>query len=176
MWREISGRGTRAVIVRVRGAGCVRAAARTHPRHSVCTRPCCSAPGRRVRARIACVRGQGRACGPSATLSLLDPPASPSPLLCSPLVPCAISPSPITAAAIALSLSFSAALFPSPSLSLSFAPSATQSAMDSRRVRNWLTVNVEFLGYVGERVRYVCYRSREGFVRFRSKYRFTFYA
>lgn len=85
--REISGRGTRAATVRVRRADCVCAAARTHPRHSVCTRPCCSAPGKRVRAHIACVRGQGRACGPSATLSLLDPPASPSPLLCSPLVP-----------------------------------------------------------------------------------------
>lgn len=105
------------MIVRVRRADCVCAAARIHPRHSVCTRPCCSAPDKRVRARIACVRGQGRACGPSATLSLLDPPASPSPLLCSPLVPCAISPSPITAAAIALSVFLCRAL----SLPLPFA-------------------------------------------------------
>lgn len=62
MWREISGRGTRAVIVRVRGAGCVRAAARTHPRHSVhtpvlqragqacaCAYCVCAWPGARVR-------------------------------------------------------------------------------------------------------------------------------
>lgn len=94
----------------------VRCSAYSSPPLRVHT-PVCSAPGKRMRARIACVRGQGRACGPSATLSLLDPPASPSPLLCSPLVPCAISPFPITAAAIALSVFLCRAL----SLPLPFA-------------------------------------------------------
>lgn len=155
--------------MRVRRADCVCAAARIHPRHSVCTRPCAA---RRasvcVRVLRVCVARGARAAPQRPWASSILPRAPPhfSALLSSHaqyLPP--LSPLPQL-----LSLSFSAALFPSPSLSLSFAPSATQSAMDSRRVRNWLTVNVEFLGYVGERVRYVCYRSRvlsrDGFVRF----------
>lgn len=122
-----------------------------------------SSPPLRVHTPVLQRAGQACACAycvcawPGARvrpLSDLEPPRSsrePLPTSLLPSRPHAQYLPPLSPLPQLLSLSFSAALFPSPSLSLSFAPSATQSAMDSRRVRNWLTVNVEFLGYVGEK-------------------------
>ena len=160
---RIPARGTRAAVVRVRRVNCVCAAARTHPRHPVCTRPCCSASRKRARVRA---RIEALCACPGARVrphSDLEPPRSSRellPLFTSIPPPHALYLPPLSSLpqflslSLFLSLSFSLfhlrSLTPTPSLSLSFAPSATQLAMDSRHVRNWLTESVEFFWLLWE--------------------------